>query len=71
MEHSTLDRLMEWPLGTVGTLLYLFVLTGVPKVEDLPRRARFAAARRRSPWLTGIALFFIAGSLVCTTLYFV
>ena len=71
MEHSALAWLMEWPLGMACALLYLFVLTGVPKVEDLPRRARFAAARRRSPWLTGIALFFIAGSLVCATLYFV
>jgi hypothetical protein len=69
--HWTLFRFLEWPLGAVGLLLYVFVLTGVPNVEDLSRRARYAAACRRSPWLTGIAWFFIAAGLVCSILYFV
>ena len=71
MGHSALARLMEWPFGVVGLLLYLFVLTGVPNVEDLSRRARFAAVCRRSPWLTGIASLFLGGGLVCSILYFV
>jgi hypothetical protein len=69
--HSTWARLLEWPFGAVGLLLYLFVLTGIPNVEDLSRRARFAAACRRSSWLTGIASLFLAGGLVCSILYFV
>lgn len=64
-------RLLEWPFGVVGLLLYLFVLTGIPNVEDLSRRARFAAACRRSPWLTGIASFFFAAGLVCCIFYYV
>jgi hypothetical protein len=59
--HSTLVGVLQWPFGVVGLLLYLFILTGVPNVEHLSRRARFAAACRRSPWLTGIALLFLAG----------
>jgi len=55
----------------VGLLLYLFALTGVPNVENLPRRARFAAVRRRSPWLMGIASLFFAVGFVCSILYFV
>lgn len=60
MGHSTFSRLLELPLGVVALLLYMFVLTGVPNVEDLSRRARFAAACRRSPWLTGIASLFFS-----------
>jgi hypothetical protein len=69
--HSTWARLLEWPFGMVGLLLYLFALTGVPNVENLPRRARFAAVRRRSPWLMGIASLFFAVGFVCSILYFV
>ena len=69
--HSILFRFLEWPLGTVGLLLYVFVLTGVPNVEDLSRKARYSAACRRSPWLTGIASFFITAGLICSILYFV
>lgn len=71
MSISTFAALADWPFCAAGSLLYLSVVTGVPNVENLPGRARFAQARRRSPWLTGIAMSFIAAGLVCSTIYFV
>jgi hypothetical protein len=52
-------------------LLYLFALSGVPNVEDLPRRKRVRATYRYQPWPAFTALFFLAAGTVCQILYFV
>jgi hypothetical protein len=52
-------------------LLYLYALSGIPNVEDLPGRKRVGAMYRYQPWPAFTALFFLAAGAACQILYFV